>query len=208
MKHKIILAALVCLPFAACSNPGNSSAAQAQAQAVSDELLAGNWTVNKRASTLGFSGVQKGSIFSGEFSDYDASINFDPDNLPSSTVVVSVKTGSAKTGDSERDETLPGADWFAVGLYPTARFETSSIVKIADEANGARYMAKGTLTIKDISLPVNLPFSLSIDADTAKMAGNLTLDRTAYRVGTGTWQSDEWVSKTVKVMVRIEAKRS
>ncbi|WP_017931648.1 YceI family protein [Robiginitomaculum antarcticum] len=207
MKYWMIMCAALYLPLAACSNPADSGAAP-QVETPASEMPAGNWTVNKSASTLGFSGVQKGNVFTGEFTDYDASIYFDPENLQASNVVVMIKTGSAKTGDGERDETMPGPDWFAIGLHPTAQFETSDITKIADEADGARYLAKGTLTIKDISLPVELPFSLSIDGNTAKMAGNLTLDRTAYRVGTGTWQSDEWVSKTVKVSVEVTATKS
>ena len=172
------------------------------------DLPEGNWTINKSASTLGFLGTQKGSEFSGEFTSYEASINFDADNLADSNVIVIVDMKSAESGDAERDSALPGTEWFAVGLYPTAKFESSNITKIANEPNGARYMAKGQLTIKETTLPVQMPFSLSIDGNTATMAGSLELDRTSYQVGTGTWSKGEWVDKAVKVNVQVKATKS
>lgn len=206
MRALLIMAAAVVLPLAACSNSANS---QDSASVVSvEQLPVGNWVVNKSASTVGFTGTQKGSEFSGQFTDYTASITFDPEKLESANVIVIIDTGSAKTGDAERDGSLPGAEWFAVGLYPTAKFESSNITKIANEPNGARYMAKGQLTIKNTTLPVQLPFSLSITGNTANMSGNLELDRTTYRVGTGTWSKGEWVDKKVKVNVQITATKS
>jgi len=202
----ITAAAALLLPISACSNSANG---QETAQIVSAaDLPEGNWTINKNASTLGFSGTQKGSVFSGQFKSFDASINFDPDNLTSSDVIVIVDMSSADTGDAERDSALPGVEWFAVGAYPTAEFKTSNITKIANEANGARYMAKGELTIKDKTLPVQMPFSLSIDGNIATMSGSLELDRTSYQVGTGTWSKGEWVEKAVKVNVQVKATKS
>ncbi len=206
MRVLMIAAAALILPLSACSKSANG---QETAQITSAaDLPAGNWTINKNASTLGFSGTQKGSVFSGEFKAYDASINFDPDNLPASKVIVIVDMKSAQSGDEERDSSLPGAEWFAVGLYPTATFKSSDITKIANESNGARYMAKGELTIKETTLPVQMPFSLSIDGNTATMSGSLELDRTSYQVGTGVWSKGEWVDKAVKVNVQISATKS
>lgn len=206
MRALFIIAAAVVLPLASCSNSADSQENAAVTSAA--QLPAGNWTVNKSASTVGFVGTQKGSEFSGQFTDYAASITFDPENLESANVIVIVNMASAKSGDAERDGALPGAEWFAVGLYPSAKFESSDITKIANEPNGARYMAKGQLTIKDTTLPVQLPFSLSITGNTATMSGNLELDRTAYQVGTGTWSKGEWVEKKVKVNVQVKATKS
>jgi polyisoprenoid-binding protein YceI len=70
-----------------------------------------------------------------------------------------------------------GADFFNAENFPTAAFAADITV-----TNG-NYLADGTLTIKDRSVPVSLPFNLNVDGDTAVMQGTTSLDRRAFEIG-------------------------
>ena len=159
------------------------------------------YAVNKAASKLGFTGSMNGAAFNGTFSRWDATIDFDPANLPQSKASVTVDMSSAATGDGARDEALPSSDWFATSRHPRATFVTRSITRTGPN----RYAAAGTLTIRGVSRPVVLPFTLAITGNTAKMSGQLVLDRTAFGVGQGQWRTGSAVATKVTVNVNLTA---
>ena len=167
--------------------------------------MAASWTVVPEESRLGFIGEQSGSSFEGAFERFSAEIEFDPDDLAGAEVVVVIDMASASAGSKDRDSALPQKDWFAVTLFPTARFETQSISKAA---GGEGYVADAVLTIRDQSQNVSLPFTLEIDADIARMNGSLTIDRTEFGVGQGQWANADWVAHEVKVTVDLVARRA
>lgn len=142
--------------------------------------FATEWKVQADSSTLTFEGTQAGTPFQGSFATFTADITLDPDNLAAASIKVDILTASAATGSSERDEALPGSDWFDVANHPIATFASTNISQTAEG-----YVADGTLTLKGTTQPVSLPFILSIDGDKAEAAGGLTINRNDYGVGTG-----------------------
>lgn len=165
---------------------------------------AASWTVDPSKSRLAFSGTQTGTRFEGQFTRYAATIDFDPDHLDASRVTVTVELASAVTGDAQRDTALPGEEWFDVGEFPQARFESNAIRKTGDGA----YEAAGTLTIRGISVPIVLPFTLQIDGANAHAAGHVNLLRSAFGIGQGAWSTDQWVALEVGVDIDIVAARA
>jgi polyisoprenoid-binding protein YceI len=163
---------------------------------------AATWTVDKAKSHLGFTGSMNGASFDGAFGTWDAQIVFDPNNLPASHVTATIDMASAKTGDETRDEALPTDDWFAVKSFPKATFVTRAIT-----ADGAgHYVAQGDLSIRNVSRPVSLPFTLAIADGTAHMTGMLTIDRSVFGVGQGQWKDGSAVALQVQIKVDITAK--
>ena len=162
---------------------------------------AATWTVDQAQSQLGFTGSQTGTPFNGQFKHFDAQIDFNPDNLPNAHVVVNIDVASAITGDKQRDEAIPHAEWFDAAKFPQARFEASSFRSLGAD----RYEAAGTLAIRGIKKDVTLPFTLNIDGDTATMDGKLSLMRTDFGVGQGAWSSGQWVGLNVDVTVHLVA---
>jgi polyisoprenoid-binding protein YceI len=165
---------------------------------------AARWAVDSAASKLGFKGAMNGEAFTGVFKRWSADIAFDPKNLPGSKAAVSVDVGSAATGDADRDQAMPTADWFAAAKFPKATFVTSSI----KNTGGDHYVAQGMLSIRGASRPAALPFTLDIAGDTAKMNGELVLDRTAFGVGQGQWANGQVVDTKVTVVVAVTARRA
>lgn len=162
------------------------------------------WTVDKAASRLGFTASMNGAPITGGFGRWDAQIVFDPANPAGSHVVATIDTASAKTGDQTRDEALPTADWFSAKAFPRAIFTSRKIVA----AGPGHYIAQGDLVIRNVSHSVSLPFTLGVAGDTAKMAGALQLDRSAFGVGQGQWKTGEAVALKVQVNIAITAKRT
>lgn len=162
------------------------------------------WIVDHDASELGFIGVQEGQDFTGVFRDWRAEIAFDPNALDQARAEVTIATGSAYTGDTNKDGALPGRDWFAVNLFPDARFETVGFRHLGE----ARYEAEAELTIKGVTRSVTLPFTLTITGDDARMEGALEMIRTHYDIGEGQWASPATVALQVTVTVAIAAKRA
>lgn len=161
------------------------------------------WTVLP-GSTLGFATAWSGEGIRGRFERWSADVVFSPDDLANSKVTVSVDMASARTGDAQRDQTLPAYDWFDTATHAKATFAATRFDKVGE----GRYAARGTLTLRGVSRPLSLPFRLTIDGDRATVSGVTTLDRTAFGVGQGEWTKTDQIPAEVTVRVDLKARRT
>ena len=160
------------------------------------------WKV-AQGSSLGFATTWGGQGVTGRFDKWTADILFGPDALAKSKVRVTIDLGSVATGDPQRDQSLPGADWFDTATHPQAIFTSERFEKTGED----RYLAHGKLSLRGVSKPVDLPFKLRIDGDKARMSGVTSLDRTVFGVGQGEWQATDQIPAKVKVSVQLTATR-
>ncbi len=156
------------------------------------------WVVDPAHSTLSFESSAEGAAFEGHFDHWTADIHFDPKALASSKVTVEVDTASIATGDSGRDQTAQGGDWFFPAMFPKAVFVSHSI----KDLGGGKYEADGDLTLRDKTQPLALPFTLSIKGDDATMHSEVDLDRSLWNFGSGEYGSPDIVP--VKVGLRVD----
>ena len=192
-------------PFAAAGTRGLLGALSAVAFLLAASAAeASSWRLDPSKSRLGFSGVQTGAPFKGRFTRYSAVIAFDPDHLGASHVAVTIDLASAVTGDAQRDGALPGKDWFDVAEFPRAKFESTAIRRKGPN----RYEAAGTLSLRGVSRPIVVPFTLDINGPAAHARGQVNLTRTVFGVGQGSWASGQWVALTVGVDFDILATRA
>ncbi|MGR3467775.1 MAG: cytochrome b/b6 domain-containing protein [Shimia sp.] len=137
--------------------------------------VSSDWQVQE--GSLGIEVTQFGNAVTGSFADWTAAISFDErapaDNKGDVTVTIAI--GSLTLG-SVTDQAL-GPDFFDAGAFPTAVF--TGVIR----EDGAAYVADGELTIRDVTQPLSLPFTLALDGDTAVMEGATTLDRLAFGIG-------------------------
>ncbi|MEA1647741.1 YceI family protein [Nitrospirillum sp. BR 11164] len=163
---------------------------------------AASWAVDKAQSQLGFIGKQSDKEFTGRFGTWDAAIDFDPADPAAGHAKVTIAMGSAVIGDAEKDEALPGEDWFNIHAFPDAVFEATTF----RAKGGNQYDAVGTLTIRGIKKDVTLPFTLDITDGKAHAVGRLDLVRTDYDVGGhGLFSKGRTVDLNVAVMVDLLA---
>ena len=164
---------------------------------------AGEWAVQPAQSTLGFSGTETGSAFSGTFRKWTASIAYDPAHPEAAHVHVVIDTGSAATGDTQRDEALPDDDWFAAQKFPQAVFDATGFAP----QGGDKFASTGTLTMRGVARKVTLPFTLDVANGVAAAKGSLPLTRTDYGVGQGQWSGGDYVGLAVTVNFTLVAKQ-
>jgi polyisoprenoid-binding protein YceI len=114
---------------------------------------------------------------------------------------VTIDMTSAKTGDDQRDASLPAADWFDAATHPKAVFTATKFEKKGEGA----YVAHGTLDLRGVKKPLDLPFKLKIVGDKAQMSGETSLDRTLFGVGQGEFTATDQVPAKVTVRVQLNA---
>jgi polyisoprenoid-binding protein YceI len=163
---------------------------------------AADWIVDAASSRIGFSGQQVGVPFEGSFQHFSAQISFDPAKPEEARIAVLVDLASAHTGDRQRDTALPGADWFDVAAHPTARFAATGVRRTGPDS----FVAAGELTLRGITRPVDLPFTLQINGNSAHAKGNVQIVRTVFGVGQGQWASGQWVALDVGVNIDVVAR--
>jgi polyisoprenoid-binding protein YceI len=159
------------------------------------------WQVDPAKSSLGFSGVQSGTPFKGHFKTFTGTIDFDPAHPDQGHADIVIDLASATTGDTQRDTSLPQSDWFNTGAFPQAHFVAAHFTA----KGGQAFEAAGALTIRGITKPVTLPFTLTINGATAHATGHVQLIRTDFGVGQGDWASDQLVALQVGVDVDLTA---
>ena len=163
--------------------------------------IADTWTVDPDQSKLSFEVPQGSGSVTGEFQSWEANIEFDVSAPQSATISARVNTASAATGNPQFDTTMPAKDWFDVGGFPDAEFKAEG----ASLVEGNSYKADGSLTIKGVSHPVVLDFTLEIEGDTAKAQGTATLNRLDYAIGSGV--GTDTVGDVVTVTLDLTATR-
>lgn len=162
----------------------------------------GNWTVDD--GTLGITIQQMGSGVSGSFDNWSADIQFEEPATPgpAGTVTVEIDISSLNLG-TVSDQAM-GPDYFDESQFPSARFE-AEIEKLAEGDQGG-YQAVGTLTIRDKSQPLTLPFTLDLDGDHAEMTGQVSVNRMDFDIGLGT-KEEGTLGFAVVIGVTLEAER-
>lgn len=159
---------------------------------------AADYAVQPSGSTLGFSSSFQGSGFDGHFEKWTAAISYDPAKPAASKFDVTVDLSSAKTGDSDRDGALPGADFFNVAKYPQAHFVTTGF-----RQQGSQVIADGTLTLHGVTKPVSLNVSFKPQGSGATLDVSSTLNRLDFGVGGGEYKDTSVIGADVKVTAHL-----
>ncbi len=118
----------------------------------------------------------------GSFSDFDASLQYDPDDLSTFSLTATIQVASIDTNNDARDNHLRSSDFFDAENHPTITFESTSLSKMGDG-----WVVHGDLTIrgvtKQIELPVQIVGPMALGANTVvAIAGSVTVNRLDYGV--------------------------
>ncbi|HEY8574189.1 cytochrome b/b6 domain-containing protein [Phenylobacterium sp.] len=159
------------------------------------------WSVQP-GSSVTFATAWGGRPIEGRIGRWDADIRFDPAELEKARVRVRLDLASVTTGDRQRDQALGGPDWFDLGRHARAEFEAEDFRKTA-----GGFVAHGTLTMRGVSRPLDLPFRLTIAGDRAQAQGEVALDRRDFGVGQGEWARTDQVPGQVRVRIGLVAAR-
>jgi len=164
-------------------------------QAEALEAVESDWTVE--SGTLGITVKQLGSDVSGSFADWTADIKFDPETETGS-VNVTISVASLTLGSVTKDAL--GADYLDATTSPQATFKAD--INRIDQG----LVADGTLTIRDTSLPLQLPFTLDIVDGLATAKGQASLNRIDYGIGATAQPSELNLGFNVVIDVDLQAR--
>ena len=150
---------------------------------VAQPLFAANFKVDGPHATMGFR-VAHLVIHkvTGTFNDFEASLQYDPDDLSAFSLMVTIQVASVDTNNDMRDNHLRSSDFFDAENHPTITFESTKLSKMGDS-----YAVHGDLTIrgvtKAIELPVEIIGPMTVGNNTiVAIAGSTTIDRLDYGV--------------------------
>ena len=91
----------------------------------------------------------------GQFQDYEATIQFDGDEIAASSMRGTIQVASIDTGHAKRDKHWRRPDFFDADQFPQITFASRSIQK-----QGDGYVMIGDLTMRGVTKEIALPFSL------------------------------------------------
>ena len=154
----LLVTVLLALFGLAFGGAAPTAGAQSKTEAVKYvPVQAGTYNLDPAHSVIGF-GVKhlEIAIVEGRFKDFSGTINYNDQDPTRSTVEFTAKIDSIDTGVAPRDEHLRTADFFDAAKFPTMTFRSTKV-----EKKGKDFVLHGDLTIKGVTKPVSLPFTMT-----------------------------------------------
>lgn len=168
-------------------------------------LGADTYTIDGAHSSANFAVKHMGiSTVRGRFTEVGGTILFDAEAPEKSSVMAVIKSASVTTDNANRDKHLNTPDFFNTAAFPEIKFQSTSVRKVG----GNKYVAAGNLTIRDVTKPVKIPFTLArgkgLKGEPRLGAeGSLSINRFDYHVSYD--PTGLGVSKEVKIDLSVEA---
>jgi len=167
-----------------------------------------SWELDKAHSSIKFTITHFFTPVTGTFDDVDATVNFDPENLAESNIDVTIPIESVNTRNERRDDHLRSEDFFNTAEWPNMRFVSNSIERTGDN----EFVARGELTIRDVTREFDLPFQLLGVMDhpmqentrVAGISADAELIRSDFGVGVGDWAATAVVGDKVNIELNLE----
>lgn len=157
-------------------------------------IVTNKWNVKTEGAVISFELPNEGT--KGTFSGLQASIEFDEKDPAASKITASVDAKTINTGNEQRDKHLRTADFFDVDKYPTITFTST---KIVPSDNG--FTAQGTLTMKDTTKNVEIPFTFENKGNEGVFKGRLSILSGEYGIMKRSKTDKDQVNLSIEVPV-------
>ena len=175
---------------------------------INDNDSATTWQIDKSHSAVNFTINHFFTPVDGSFDEYEAVVNFDPSNLGGSSIDVTIPVSSVNTRNARRDGHLLTDDFFNAEAFPNIRFVSSEIIQDGEN----NFVARGQLTIRDVTREFDLPFELLGVMDhpmrenttVAGIVASAEIMRNDFGVGTGDWRATAVVGDRVNIQLNLE----
>ena len=154
--------------------------------------------VQAPGSALAFGGMYQGEPFSGRFPGFDTRLSFDPGDLASARLEVTIPLATATTANADYDGELRGAAFFDSAKFPQAHYRATGFRSLG----GNQYAADGTLSLHGVDKPVTLTFTWTPGAQPV-LAGKATVRRLDFNVGGGDWADTSLIPNEIAISTRV-----
>lgn len=146
-------------------------------------LFAQSYTQDMAKTEVKFRVKNMGIYIKGKFNASEFSVNFDKENLASSSINAKISIGSLETGIKKRDKDLKKKKFFDIEKFTIIEFQSTSFKKIAE----GNYTMTGELTIKGTSKTVEMSIDVVEESNSISISTIHNLDRKDYKVGGNSW---------------------
>ncbi len=168
------------------------------------DVEAAEWRAIPAHSRLAFEASYEGQAAPGVFRRFTVELSTESGSPQGGRLRVTVDLGSVDMDSADVNDTVVQSEWLDVARHPRAVFESAAISRTGP----GRYRARGGLMLKGITRRLDVPFQWSARGGTARMAGQLTVKRTDFRIGTGEWASGDPIGLDVSVGFEVALQRS
>ncbi|KQS33322.1 YceI family protein [Dyadobacter sp. Leaf189] len=111
---------------------------------------------------------------------------------------IKIAANTFDTKNNSRDKDMKSEKYFHVEKYPDIHFKSSRVGK-----KEGGYLATGTLTIRDVSKTVTLPFEAKKNADGSyNLTSTFEVNRLDYRLGEKDWKLKDIVTVTLQAVAK------
>jgi len=189
------------------TGPGSDSA-QDDIQSLASNISPGIYELEDDHAYLGFSYAHMGlSNPQLQFTEFDATLELDGDDMRNSRVSITVNAASIATAVTALDDTLRSPDFLDVANHPEIVFSSTSYTQTSD----ARGTLTGDLTIAGITQPLSLEVTINAAAmnqftrrEMIGFAATGSVSRAAY----GMTGYEEYVLDELLLNIQVEFQKS
>jgi len=155
-------------------------------------------------SRLEFAATFEKAPAPGVFKEFDTRLRFEPEKPADSRLDVTIKVASADMANADINKAIAGPEWFDFARHPRSVFQATDIRR----TDASHFVARGTLSLKGLQRPVEVPFTWKATAESATMEGEFNVPRAAFGIGTGEWVATNVIGPDVKVKFRVRLRKA
>lgn len=160
--------------------------------------LTGNWKADADKAKITFTVDGPFGEVHGSFSGLSSDFQFDEKDLSKSSINASIDASTVNSGVGLRNRHLRNEEqWLNVEKYPRIHFKSTKI-----EKTSAGFSATGTLTLKDVSKPIVIPFTFSSSGNSGVFKGRFSIKRQDYKLG----KPGGSVGETIQINIEVPVK--
>ncbi len=161
---------------------------------------AAEWGIQPDKSRVTFEATGSGYTARGTIKVAQSEVMFEPDAPQQATARIKLDMSSVSTGTKDVDVTLKTDEYFNPTKFPFADFTANG----AKQSGEGKFVFDGKLTLKGVTKPVSVPFTLAVSNGVATVKGETKINRLDFGVGAET-VAGMVIDKDVKLIIELTA---
>lgn len=216
--NRISLALASILALAACGNDSHAegvtraepAAAAAPVAPAAPSASRETLSIDRASSSVGFTGAKITATHDGSFSQFDGTIELEPQDLTASSVRVTIQMSSLSIEPAQLAEHLLTPDFFDAPQFPTATFESTAVRAGGEGTIGgqpATHTITGNLTLRGQTRSISFPAIVTVEATGVRAQSEFTIARRDFGI-VYPGMPDDLISNDVVIRFDVRAPRS
>ena len=165
---------------------------------------AADWKMEPAGSRLEFAAQFEQTPAPGVFKEFDVRLGFDGDSPAGGRLDVTIRIASADMASADINKAIAGPEWFDVARHPLAEFHATEIRRAPAGSPPGRFVARGTLALKGVTQPLEVPLAWTAAAGGATLDGEFSVKRSLFGIGTGEWAATSVIGADVSVKFHVQ----